>query len=435
MKKPALFFAVVAVFALGTTNALAQVLPVEPLDGIVAIADEDVVLRSELDSAVNNVLAQYAQNPERLPPRDVLERQVLQRLIMQKLQITRATDSGIKVADAEVDRAIAGIAQDNRMDVSQLRMALQRQGADYEQFRKGVSDELTIQQFRQRVLQGRVHVTDAEIDNLLKNGNLRTGQLHLAQILVSVPDGATPEQIGTAQAKADDVRKQINEGLDFSAAAIRYSDAQNALEGGDLGWRGYDELPPAFAQAAETLGEGEVSPVMRGPNGFHLVKLVGKRDSATQMTTEYHARHIMIKVSELVSDEEAHEKIVTIRSRVEAGEDFATLAKEFSDDPSSANLGGDMGWFPEQGYGTRLGEILVGLSDNQISEPFRTEGGWHIMQRLGTRTEDKTEESAREQARQTIANRKADEEYESFLRQMRGESYVEIRLPGGAATP
>jgi peptidyl-prolyl cis-trans isomerase SurA len=434
MNKLASFLAV-ALLVLGATGPHAQILPVEPLDGIVAIADEDVVLRSELDRAVNNILAQYAQNPERLPPRDVLERQVLQRLIMQKLQLTRASDSGIQVSDAEVDRAIAGIAQDNGIDVSQLRMALQRQGADYEQFRKGVHDELTIQQFRQRVLQGRVHVTDAEIDNLLKNGSLNTGQLHLAQILVSIPDGATPEQIDAAHAKADDVRNQIVEGLDFAAAAIRYSDAQNALEGGDLGWRSYDELPPAFAQAAEMLEEGGISPVMRGPNGFHLVKLVGKRDDATHMVTEYHARHIMIKTSELVSDEEAHEQIVTIRSRIEAGEDFAALAKEYSDDPTSANLGGDMGWFPELGYGTRVGETVVALQDNEVSEPFRSDSGWHILQRLGTRTEDKTEESAREQARQTIANRKADEEYESFLRQMRGESYVEIRLPGSPSTP
>lgn len=419
-----------ALLCLSATTSHAQILPVEPLDGIVAIADEEVVLQSELDRAVRNILAQYAQNPERLPPRPVLERQVLQRLVMQKLQITRAQDSGIKVPDAEVDRAIAGIAADNRMDVGQLRMALERQGADYEQFRTGVRDELTIQQFRQRVLQGRVHVTDAEIDNLLRNGGLQTGELHLAQILVSVPDGASPEQIDEAHAKAEDVRQQIVDGLDFAAAAIRYSDAQNALEGGDLGWRGRDELPPAFAQAAEMLSEGGVSPVMRGPNGFYLVKLVGARDQTPRVVTEYHARHIMVRPGELVSDEEAYEKIVTIRSRVLAGEDFAALAKEYSDDPSSANLGGDMGWFPEQGYGTRLGEIVTALADNEISEPFRTEGGWHILQRLGTRTEDRTEESTREQARRILANRKADEEYESFLRQLRGESYVEIRLPG-----
>jgi peptidyl-prolyl cis-trans isomerase SurA len=434
MNKIASLFAV-ALFALGPAVSHAQILPVEPLDGIVAIADEDVVLRSELDRAVNNILAQYAQNPERLPPREVLERQVLQRLIMQKLQIARADDSGIKVADAEIDRTIAGIAQDNGMDVGRLRMALQSQGTDYEQFRTSVRDELLIRQLRQRVLQGRVHVTDAEIDNLLKSGNLRTGQLHLAQILVSLPDGATPEQIEAAQAKADDVRRQVIEGLDFSAAAIRYSDAQNALEGGDLGWRGYDELPPAFAQAAESLSEGETSPVMRGPNGFYLVQLVGKRDDANQLVTEFHARHIMIKPSELTTPEEAHEKIVTIRSRILAGEDFAALAKQYSEDPSSANLGGDMGWFAQEAYGTRLGEVLGTLDVDEISEPFQTEGGWHIMQLLGTRAQDKTEETAREQARQTIAIRKADEEYESFLRQMRGESYVEIRLPGSPSTP
>ncbi len=436
MKNLFRIFLVAALLGATYSVALAQILPIEPLDRIVAIADEDVVLQSELDRAVNNVLVQYAQNPERLPPRDALEHQVLQRLIMQKLQLARAESSGIKVSDAEVDKMMGDIARENHLELSQLRGALEQQGLDYATFRKGIHDQLATQQLRQGILQGRVHVTDAEIDNLLKKGDMHTGQLHLAHILIALPDGATPDRIEKTHEKAEDVRRQVLGGLDFSAAAIRYSDAQNALEGGDLGWRGYDEVPPAFADAAQSLSDGEVSPVLRGPNGFHLIKLMGRRDTGTRMVTEYHARHIMIKPSELVTNQEAHQKIETIRSRIEAGEDFAKLAKEFSNDPVSANIGGDMGWFSAGAYGKRIDDVLASLSENQVSQPFETQGGgWHIMQLLGSRQEDRTEDATREQARQAIANRKADEEYESFLRQMRGESYVEIRLPGNPNVP
>lgn len=414
----------------------AQTLPVESLDSIVAVIDDDIVLRSELDRDVQMIRQQYAGNPQQLPPMDVLERQVLDRLILMKLQVARATSNGIKIPDSEVDQTLGRIAEQNKLTVAQMRQALQAQGQSYDQFRRSVRDQLTVQALQQRMVQSRVQISDAEIDSVIKNGKLRRGQIHLAYILVGLADGATPDQIEEARAKAENVKAQIDGGMDFAAAAIRFSDAQNALDGGDLGWRPYDQVPAAFADVAEQMQPGQVSVPLRGPNGFHILKLIERRDQNTQLVTEYHARHILIKASELTSNEQAHATVEGLRARAEAGEDFGKLAKQYSEDTNNANLEGDMGWFPKEGYGSRVAEVLDTLKDNQISQPFETELGWHILQLLGTRSTDKTQDIERNQARQMLMSRKAEDEYQSFLRQLRSESHIEIRLPGaeGAAT-
>jgi peptidyl-prolyl cis-trans isomerase SurA len=416
--------------------ARAQDAQAEPLDRIVAVVDEDVVLQSELDRQVSRVMAQYASNPQQLPPRDVLERQVLERLILQKLQITRAESNGVKISDAEIDQALAGLAAQNKMDLPQLRQAIQAQGMDYEQFRRSVRDELIVSHMRQGIAQSRVQVSDAEIETLLKNGALHRGQLHLGYILISVPDGATPDQIETAHKKADETKQQIDGGMDFAAAAIRYSDAPNALEGGDLGWRAVEELPQAFAEAADTMQEGQVSAPIRGPNGFHIIKLLGKRaEPGAQMVTEYRARHILFKTSELVSSEQAEKSAAAIRQRIVAGEDFAKAAKESSEDTATAALGGELGWFNGDAYGPKVTEVVQGMKKGEISEPFQTDAGWHIIELEDTRTTDKTSDLQRDQAKNMLFQRKAEDEYESFLRQIRSEAYVEIRLPPPAVAP
>lgn len=430
MNKP--FVLAALALALALPAAHAQLMPSQPLDGIVAVVDEDVILRSELERSVEAVAAQYARNPQQLPPRAELERQVLDRLIMMKLQVERADSTGIKLSDADIDQTVTQIARSNRLDVGQLRQAVQQQGLSWDTFRKDVHDETIVQRLRTRVVQSRVQVSDTEIDLLLKNGGISNLELNLGHIVIRLPDGATAEQIETARAKAEDVSRQIADGLDFTAAAIRYSDAPNALEGGDLGWRSMDELPPAYTEIAERLSPGETAPPVRGPNGFHIVKLIERRSGAQQFVTEYHARHILIRKTELVSADQARSKITDIRNRALAGEDFAKLAREYSEDSPTANIGGDMGWFTLNSFGTGIGEILQAVGDGQISEPFETDVGWHILQRLATRTEDRTEEAERDKARQTIGARKADEEYESFLRQMRSEAFIEIRLPGAS---
>jgi peptidyl-prolyl cis-trans isomerase SurA len=427
----------IAAAAFATPRAVrAQDSAVEPLDRIVAVVDEDVVLQSELDRQVHRVMAQYASNPQQLPPRDVLERQVLERLILQKLQITRAESNGVKISDAEIDQALAGLAAQNKMDLSQLRQAIQAQGMDYEQFRRSVRDELVVSHLRQGIAQSRVQVSDAEIETLLKNGALHRGQLHLGYILIGVPDGATPDQIETARKKADDTKQQIDGGMDFAAAAIRYSDAPNALEGGDLGWRAVEELPQAFAEAANTMQEGQVSAPIRGPNGFHIIKLLGERaEPGAQMVTEYQARHILLKTSELVSSDQAEKKAAAVRQRIVAGEDFAKAAKESSEDTATAALGGDLGWFAADAYGPKVAEVIQGMKKGEISEPFQTEAGWHILELEDTRTTDKSSDLKRDQAKNMLFQRKAEDEYESFLRQIRSEAYVEIRLPPPATPP
>jgi peptidyl-prolyl cis-trans isomerase SurA len=423
------------VVCLGTVSVgRAQTLPVESLDSIVAVIDDDIVLRSELDRDVQMIRQQYASNPQQLPPMDVLERQVLDRLILMKLQVARATSNGVKIPDSEVDQTLGRIAEQNKLTVAQMRQALQAQGQSYDQFRRSVRDQLTVQALQQRMVQSRVQISDAEIDSVIKNGKLRRGQIHLAYILVGLADGATPDQIEEARAKAEDIKAQIDGGLDFAAAAIRFSDAQNALDGGDLGWRPYDQVPAAFADVAEQMQPGQVSVPLRGPNGFHILKLIERRDQNTQLITEYHARHILIKASELTSNEQARATIEGLRARAEAGEDFGKLAKQYSEDTNNANLEGDMGWFPKEGYGSRVAEVLDTLKDNQISQPFETELGWHVLQLLGTRSTDKTQDIERNQARQMLMSRKAEDEYQSFLRQLRSESHIEIRLPGAEGT-
>ncbi|MBK7209585.1 MAG: peptidylprolyl isomerase [Dokdonella sp.] len=422
----------ILLLALAAPFAQAQLMPTEKLDGIVAVLDGDVILRSELERQVATVQAQYANNPQQLPPRAELERQVLDRLIMSKLQVARADETGIRIADSEIDQTLGQIAAQNRMDVDQLRQAITRQGMSWEQFRHNVHDESLIQKLRQRVVQSRVQVSDTEIELLLKNGGVQRGQLHLGHIQITLPDGASPEQIAAAQAKAEDVSRQIRDGMDFAAAAIRYSDAQNALDGGDLGWRSYDELPPAFAEIAEKLQIGQSAPPVRGPNGFHIIKLIERREATSDLVTEYHARHILVRITEIVSAAQAEKTIRDLRARILAGEDFAKLAKEFSNDTGTANLGGDMGWFVKGAYGSKIAEMLTETKVGEISEPFLSDAGWHILEPLATRTEDKTAEAERDKARQTLGSRKAEEEYGNFLRQIRAEAYIEIRLPGAA---
>ncbi|HEX6833006.1 MAG TPA: peptidylprolyl isomerase, partial [Rudaea sp.] len=397
----------------------AQALPVEPLDKIVAVAEDDVILQSELDRSVSTILTQYRNNPQQLPPRDVLERQVLDNLVMMRLQVQRAQGTGIRISDSEVDQAVQRVAENNHMDVRQLRASLEHDGIGYDDFRKNLRDQLTVQRLHQRIAQERSNVSDAEIDTFLASNSLKAGEVHLAHITIAVPEGANAQQIQAAKDKADSVKKEIEGGMDFTAAAIRYSNAQDALQGGDLGWRRYDEVPEAFAELIEGMQPGQVSQVLRGPSGFHIMKLIDKRASGKQVVTEYHARHIEINVSEVVSSDDARRQVADIRHRiVDSNEDFAKLAKQYSQDPQSANGGGDLGWFPIDQYGTRVAEQMAALKDNEVSQPFQTDLGWHIIQRLGVRQQDRTDEAKREQARNVLRNRKADEEIENFLRQL-----------------
>lgn len=421
--------------------ALAQEL--QPIDRIAAVVNEDVILRSELERAMANIRAQYAGREDQLPPADVLERQVLERLVLVKLQVARAQETGIRVADEEVDQAIAGIAQQNGIPVDVLRQRVTSDGSTFAEFRNSVRDELLVQRLRQRFAQSRVSVSEAEIESALAASQAQGQQYRLAHILVALPEGATPEQIATAEKKIQGVKGLIDRGdMDFAAAAVRYSDSPNALEGGDLGWRGADEIPSAFARLVRDMQPGQVTQPIRGPSGFQLLKLVEVRDAdraAPQMVTQYNARHILVRVDEDTTDAQAQARIRTLAARIAGGADFADVARADSEDQSSRGRGGDLGWFTVEQFGADFGQRVASLGDQQVSEPFRTEAGWHIVQRLGSRQADVGNEAKRAQIAETIGRRKLEDEWNRFLRELRGEAFVDIRganaaQPAPAAT-
>jgi len=412
-------------------GATATAQELQPIDRIAAVVDESVILRSELDRAVNNILAQYAGREGQLPPREVLERQVMERLILVKLQVSRAQDTGVRVTDQEIDQAIASIAQQNGATPEQLRQQVTRDGTSYPEFRNSIREELLIQRLRQRFAQSRISVSEAEVDAALSAQQNSGTQYHLAHILVSLPEGATPEQIATAQKKIQGVKTLIDSGeMDFSAAAVRYSDSPNALEGGDLGWRSMNEIPSAFSDLMRAMSPGQVTAPVRGPSGFQLLKLVEVRDAsqaAPSLVTQYHARHILIRVDDTTPDTEARATAETLRARIAGGANFAEIARESSQDPSSQGKGGDLGWFTQDQYGPDFGGQVVALEDGQLSQPIRTQAGWHIVERLGTRQTDVGDDNRRAQVRETIGRRKLEDEWNRYLREMRGEAYVDVR--------
>ncbi|MDP1698697.1 MAG: peptidylprolyl isomerase [Xanthomonadaceae bacterium] len=409
-------------------DARAQALSLEPIEGIAAVVDEEVILSSELQRATNNFLAQFAGNQQQLPPRNVLERQILDRLVLSRLQIERANAMGIRISDAELDQAVQSVAANNRITIDQLRSQLASEGLNFDQFRRDLRNEILIQRLRQRIVQGRVAVSDTEIElALAAQGNNR--ELHLAHILVALPDGATPEQVTTAKSKIEGVKALIDKGeMDFTAAAIRYSDAPNALQGGDLEWRGQNEIPNLFTNVVAAMQPGDVSDPIRGPTGFQLIQLIETRDAGRQKITEYKSRHLMIRQSEVVSFSQAKAKLGTLRERALKGESFEALAREYSEDTATRDAGGEMDWYEKDAWGAGVAAQIVKLKDDEISQPFQSDVGWHMIQRIGERETDVTDTLRRNQVRELIARRKGEEEFERFIRQLRSEAFVDMRI-------
>jgi peptidyl-prolyl cis-trans isomerase SurA len=419
-------------------NAFAQT--AQPIDRIAAVVNDDVVLQSELDRALQNIQSQYAKQPNaQLPPPEVLRKQMLERLVMVRLQVMQAADQGIRVTDQDVDAAIAGVAEQNHLSVDQLRANLANEGLEYASFRDSIRDEIAMQRLRQRYAQTTISVSDAEVDAAMAT-RANSTQYHLAHLLVALPENPTPEQIDVAQKKIEGVKDLIDRGeMDFATAAARYSDSQNALEGGDLGWRSNDEIPTAFANMIGSLQPGQIVGPIRGASGFQLVQLIETRSaadapaSAAQMVTQYQARHILARVNDPAGDAEAKARIDTLRARIAGGADFATVARESSDDLNTRPGGGDLGWFNADAYGPDFGAQVAALQDGEVSQPFKTQAGWHIVQRMGTRQVNATDENRRSQIREAIGQRKLEESWARYLQQLRGEAYVDIRPADGAA--
>ena len=402
----------------------------QKLDEIVALVDEDVILRSELEDTIDNITQTLAARGDRLPPRSVMEEQVLERLVMKRLEIQRAQATGIRVSDSEVDQALSDVASQNNLTLSQLRQAIEADGFDYNEFREDVREELLSSKLRQRIIDSMDEVTATEVDILMASERFGGGEYHLSQILIGLPESASPAQVREAQERAREIHQQLREGMDFGSAAITYSQSPDALEGGDVGWRNVNAMPRVFAEAIENLQPGEFTDPIRAGGGLIILKVNDRRARGDVIVNEYRARHLMIEESELVSPEDARRRIHELHERLEAGEDFGELARRWSDDESSANIGGQLAWFPQGAFGPQIQSVIDNLEPGQLSRPFQTVGAWHILKLEDARQTDRTQESLRAEAREMISRQRADEEVERFLRQMRGEAFVEVRLQG-----
>lgn len=399
------------------------------IDGIVAIVDSDVILASELAFAVSNIKKQYAAQAGQLPPDPILERQVLDRLILQRLQINRAKEIGIRVSDAELSQTIDNIAKSNKMTTEQFQQRLAKEGLSFNEYRNNLRDEMLQQRLRQSYIQSRVQVSENEVEQMISSQAEAGPEVFLANILVALPEGASTEQIATAKGKIDGIRDLISKGqLTFKAAAIRYSDAQNALEGGEIGWRSMDTIPPQFTALISNMKPGDISQAVRGPSGYQLIQVVDTRDTQSKQVVEYQAQAILIDPATVGGDEIARQRAEDIRNRIMKGEDMGKLAKDYSSKDLNADNGGVLDWFTQNQWGTKIGTQVASMKAGDVSPVIQTDAGYAIMKLLGTRTIDADAENKRNLAREQIGQRKAEEEYERFLRQLRAEAFVETRL-------
>ena len=402
------------------------------LDSVAAIVNEGVVATSELDDQVATISARLREQNTQLPPDEVLRKQVLERLVLQEIQLQRAERLGLKISDEQLNAALTDVATRNRMTLAQLPEALAAQGVDYAGYRENMRKEIALSSLRQRDVLARINVTPRELDQFIERQKRlpsESSEYNVSHILIAVPQDASQSQVDELEKRAKDIYERASGTEDFGRLAVAYSNSQTALEGGALGWRKGPELPTFLAEVIVTLKAGEVSQPMRTPSGFHLVKLNQLRSTAgNQVVEQTHARHILIRPNELEDDATVRLKLAGIRERILKGEDFAVFATSMSEDKESAVNGGDVGW---NGPGTFVGEFdgaLVGLGENEISEPFRTQFGWHIVQLLGRRTFDMTEETQRQRAFAQLRESKADEETELWLRRLRDEAFVEMEI-------
>jgi peptidyl-prolyl cis-trans isomerase SurA len=401
------------------------------LDRIAAIVNDGVVLNSDLDSQVLAVSERLRQQKLDLPPQNVLRQQVLERLVVQEIQLQRAQHDGLKVTDETLNAALSDVARRNNMTLSQLPQALASQGLDYGAYREDLRKEITLSMLRQRDVLDRIVVTPKEIDQYLdKQAKMPSGnhEYNVSHILIAVPQEASQAQLDDAARRAGEVYQKASGGEDFARLAVAYSNSQTALEGGSLGWRKETELPTFLTEVVAKLKPGEVSQPLRTPTGFHIVKLNEVRGSeAKAIENQVHARHILMKTTALADDATVKQKLNALRERILKGEDFSGLAQTNSEDPGSAASGGDLGWTGPGAFVPEFEQQLSGLKDGDISEPFKTQYGWHIVQVLGHRQFDATDDVKRRKAMESIRASKADEETEIWLRRLRDEAYVEFK--------
>lgn len=401
------------------------------IDRVIAVVNEEAITAYELRDRMVNVVRQLRQRGTPLPPREVLEKQLLERLIVDRVQIQFARETGLRIPDAELDAALRRIAENNRMALAQFRAALEKDGIEWRRFREEIRDEMTIARLRDREVESRIAVSDGEIDNYLANPQ-QTNQaavVAIGHIIVRVPEQADPARLNQLRRRAEEALARIRSGEDFGQIAASYSEAPDAMNGGMVEPRPQDRLPTLYADALAAMKPGDVSPILRSPAGFHIVKLFDRKGGsvANETIRQTHARHILIKVNELVSSDEARRKLDGLKERLDNGADFAELARLYSNDLSAAK-GGDLGWLYQGDTVPDFERAMDALKINELSKPVQSPFGWHLIQVLERKNAEAGDERKRLMARQALRERKSDEAYEDWLRQMRDRAYVEYRL-------
>ena len=424
MKLLILFFAYCSV--LYPTFSQARV-----LEKIVAVVEDDVILEHELNHEIASITAKLKANKVMMPPDYVLRKQVIERLVIDKLQQQLAARSGIQVSDEMLRNSVADIASRNGLSLEAFHSELEKQGIEYKSFEDNLRNEIIINQLRAREIGSRVKVTDAEVEHYMETqskAGLNNSQYHLGHILIAVSEASAASAIQKAKEKADQVVSDLRGGKDFKQMAVSVSNDDNALKGGDLGWRTISQIPTLFTETVSGMKLGDVSDPIRSPSGFHIIKILEVEGVGQHVVTKTKVRHILIKTNDLIDDTEAHKRLLALKERIKDGDDFSALARSHSDDKGSAINGGSLDWVVPGALVPPFEEAMNKLAINEISNPVQTQFGWHIIQVLARETQDDSEQFKKEKVRDEIRKRKIEEETELWLRRLRDEAYVEIEL-------
>lgn len=401
------------------------------LDQVVAIVDDDAILQTQLEARISTITSRLSEQGTGLPPRDLLEQRVLEQLITESVQLQMAEKMGMRISDNELNETMMNIAKRNGMTMEQFEQQLSAEGVSYQQAREQIRNEMLTSRVQQRQVGNRVRVTDREVENYLQAQQARGGndaEYHLVYIFIEVDDPSNDAEVSAAREKAENLRQQIVDGRDFREVAVAQSDASNALEGGDMGWRSESQLPSLVAPVVPDLPVGESSPVLENPSGFHLVMVIDKRGGEQKKVIEQRkVRHILIRPSEAVTDSQAEAKIRDIYQQLKGGADFAELARTYSDDPVSGSDGGNLGWVSQGQMVPSFEQAMMEADTGEIKGPFRSQFGWHILQVQDVRNKDVSDDVKKSNARQAIYRRKFEVELQNWLREIRDEAFVEFK--------
>ncbi len=419
------------VCGLGLAGSMGVAQAAEGLDRIVAVVEDGVILESELAEKLAMLKRSLQQSKTPMPPDRELVPQVLERMILDKIQAQLAEKAGIRVDEETMRGAVQSIAQRNHLSVEEFRRKMSEEGMSYADFTEQIREEIVIGRLRANQVNSQVKVSEQEVDSYLKAKGAGTGgdpEYLLGHILIATPRAASPQDVQKAKEKAENLIDEIKKGLDFKQAALRASDDEQALKGGDLGWRKKSQIPSLFVDLVDRMKEGDVEGPVRSSSGFHIIKMLGVKGGGDHKITKTRVRHILIKTTEVLTDEEAREKLLALRHRIESGEDFAAVARGHSDDKGSAIKGGELGWVQPGALVPPFEAAMDKLAVNQLSEPVQTQFGWHLIQVLERQESNDSDEYEKNRAREEIFKRKVEEETELWLRRIRDEAYVEIRL-------